>query len=116
MGLDCYVRTPVITDDPDALNAKNLWYGRKENEIHGWMQRQSGMSSEEFNCVDFDLTSEVMDKFESAMNHGLLTPVTGFFFGGANDKEQVLSAAQALLYVARTAIDAGRKPYYTSSW
>lgn len=47
MGLDAYVRVTEISE---------LWYGRKENEIHGWMQRKSGIPADEFNCVELPLT------------------------------------------------------------
>ena len=116
MGLDAYVRIPVITDDPDAPQTKELWYGRKENEIHGWMQRQSGIAAEDFNCVSLPLTSELLDRFESAFKLKLLVPTSGFFFGAANEPDEVVEAAQALLDASRTAIAQGKEPYYSSWW
>ena len=116
MGLDAYVHIPVITDDPDAPQTKKLWYGRKENEIHGWMQRQSGVIAEDFNCVPLPLTSELLDRFESAFKLKLLVPTNGFFFGAANDLDQVAKAAQALLDASRAAIAEGKEPYYSSWW
>ena len=111
MGLDAYVRIPVITDDLDASQSKELWYGRKENEIHGWMQRQSGVPAEDFNCVSLPLTSELLDRFESAFKLKLLVPTSGFFFGAAKEPDE---AAQTLLDASRNAIAAGKEPYYTS--
>ncbi len=106
----------MITDDPDAPTSKQLWYGRKENEIHGWMQRQSGISADNFNCEALPLTTELLDRFESAFKRKLLVPTNGFFFGAANDLDRVAEAAQALLDASRAAIAEGKAPYYTSWW
>lgn len=116
MGLDAYVRIPVITDDPDAPNSKELWYGRKENEIHGWMQKQSGVPAEDFNCVPLPLTSELLDALEKAMNNNELVHTTGFFFGNGNSAEETNEAVTELIKASRQAIANGKKPYYTSWW
>lgn len=106
MGLDAYVRVTEISE---------LWYGRKENEIHGWMQRKSGIPADEFNCVELPLTKELLDEFEADVSK-VLTETTGFFFGGANDKESVAEAAKELIKTARLAINDGHTPAYYSWW
>ena len=116
MGLACYVCTPVALKTGESISNMEIWYGRKENEIHGWMQQKSGKTPEEFNCVDLDLTPEILDEFEFAMKSGGLVPTPGFFFGSPGTNEQVQEAAQKLLTAARTALVEGKQPYYTSWW
>ncbi len=110
MGLDAYVRvkkTKKVT--------KEIWYGRKENEIHGWMQRKSGIPAEEFNCLELPLTKELLDELETDVSAGL-PETTGFFFGSGNNKEGVAEAAKDLINAARLAIADGREPFYFSWW
>ena len=114
MGLDCYVRADF--DNQGETDTEELWYGRKENEIHGWMQRKSGIDADSFNCRELPLDEITLHQFESAMKLGLLTPTGGFFFGSGNDQEDVKSAAQELLDAARSSLAEGGKPYYSSWW
>lgn len=116
MGLDAYVRIPVITDDPDAPNSKELWYGRKENEIHGWMQEHSGIPAEDFNCERLPLTTELLDSLEETMKNKGLQETTGFFFGRGNPVDEVNQAVAELIKVSRQAIANGKEPYYFSWW
>ena len=115
MGLDAYIQKDTVHKDGKVVS-EQLWYGRKENEIHGWMQRQSGVSANEFNCVNLDLTAELLDLFELDAKSNALTPTAGYFFGAPGDKEQVNLAAKTLLQAARDALAEGKKPYYTSWW
>ena len=112
MGLDCY----VVTHLKEKGESQEIWYGRKENEIHGWMQRQSGIDADDFNCKEFPLTAELIDQFEADMLAGELTTTAGFFFGGANSYEEVSEAAQELIDAVREALADGETPYYYSWW
>jgi hypothetical protein len=115
MGLDAYVNIKFAGVDGEE-ETDELWYGRKENEIHGWMQRRSGVAPNNFNCVPFDLTAEILDDFEDAIKKGMLIPTSGFFFGSGNDVESVSIAANELLESARHALSEGDQPYYSSWW
>lgn len=117
MGLDCYVfvEADKVTGE-DTPQDKEIWYGRKENEIHGWMQRHSGIEAIEFNCKNLALTQELLDQFEQDMIAGNLIPTSGFFFGKDNTPESVVVAAQDLLTAARFALANGERPYYYSWW
>jgi hypothetical protein len=115
MGLDAYVRHDFKGVD-DEIESTELWYGRKENEIHGWMQRQSGVLANDFNCVDFELTAELLDEFEDDLKKGMLIPTSGFFFGSGNNQESVTEEATKLLEAARLSLADGNTPYYTSWW
>jgi hypothetical protein len=115
MGLDAYIRHDFKVAD-DEIESSELWYGRKENEIHGWMQRESAVAAEEFNCVEFPLTAALLHKLEADLQANNLVTTKGFFFGGPGAPEHVKEAVQDLLVAARKALDNGQKPYYTSSW
>mgnify|MGYP003435106851 FL=1 len=115
MGLDCYVNVKA-TDEAGKEEVQEIWYGRKENEIHGWMQRQSGVPADDFNCVEFPLTAEILDSFEAALKDGMLVSTTGFFFCCPNAADLVTEAAKDLLAATRNAISEGREPYYYSWW
>jgi len=107
----------IKSDDVTPLGKPTeIWYGRKENEIHGWMQRYSGIPADEFNVINLPLTKELLDDFEESMNLGGLVPTAGFFFGNAGEPEQVREAAQELLTAAREALSQNQEPYYTSWW
>ena len=114
MGLDCY----VFAESSDA--AKNekpaeIWYGRKENEIHGWMQAKSGIPAGEFNCVEFDLTLELLDEL-STVGDKNMPHTTGFFFGPSGDWEEVKAARDALVAAAHIHLSSGERVYYYSWW
>ena len=116
MGLDCYVQRKQKDIQTGESDDQEIWYGRKENEIHGWMQRHSGVASEDFNCVPLPLTTELLDQLETSMLAGLMTPTKGFFFGPDNAVDNVMTAAKELIKVSREALEAGEEIYYTSWW
>lgn len=115
MGLDCYVlvKKPTATD---ANNSEEVWYGRKENAIHGWMQRKSGIPADDFNCVSFPLDYAVIDEFENDSLSGKLTSTSGYFFGGEQEAEAIRQVAHELITNVRESLNRGDKPYYTSWW
>ena len=107
MGLDCYV---------EDAKGEELWYGRKENEIHGWMQRKSGIPAEDFNCKKLLLTEELLEEFISDARDGKLCHTKGFIFGVANDEESVKNNASKLFHAAYPLACDGQKVYYSSWW
>jgi hypothetical protein len=116
MGLDAYVMVKTGTKTKTGKDEANqLWYGRKENEIHGWMQRKSGVPADDFNCVDFPLTLELIHEFEVDVNNRL-PETAGFFFGGNNEYDDVKAAAQDLITAVKVALADGQKPFYSSWW
>ena len=111
MGLDCYVMVKTDTGE-----SEELWYGRKENEIHGWMQRHSGIPAEDFNYVEFPLSADLLDQLEQDLHEGNLTYTSGFFFGGPGTEQEVLGAATELLTRSRQALAEDRDIFYFSWW
>lgn len=112
MGLDCY----VLKKKPKQRKPTEIWYGRKESEIHGWMQRASGVPAEEFNCMDYELTLERLLKFEQDFAAGALTHTVGMFFGSANVQSEIAYNVNEILQAARLAISEGYEVRYTSWW
>lgn len=115
MGLDCYIRKNVVQKD-GKVASEELWYGRKTNEIHGWMQRQSGVPADDFNCVEFYLTKELMDTLQADHVKGNLPATAGFFYGHGGSTEEVATEVKEVLTAAREALNNGELPYYYSWW
>ena len=117
MGLDCYVMVKENegTEVPGE-SARELWYARKLNEVHGWMQRASGIPAEDFNCEPFYLTEEVLAAFEKDWQEGKLSSTSGLFFGGRNSLDDINESVVLLLIESRKALAEGLKPYYYSWW
>ena len=124
MGLDCYVfAEPADADLNDkSTKVEEIWYGRKTNEIHGWMQRKSGIPAEEFNCHKLMLSHELLkemkeDLFTHTLLHsGRFTSTKGSFFGGANDIQYVKDQVEQLIQAAEEALNQGKQVYYDSWW
>lgn len=109
MGLDCYVYARK-KDAASRDSADQIWYGRKENEIHGFFQRYFGLDGD--NCVELDLTEDMLAELQKEAHLGLLKHTTGFFFGGASDKEHVASVVDELVAAARKALADGDDVFY----
>lgn len=133
MGLDMYaVRAkPDMVVDPQAqvdlkpvegANAEQLFYWRKHNALHGWMEklyREKGGTDPNFNCNTVRLTKEDLDRLENAIT-GIsgerLMPTEGFFFGGANASDGRTAEDFNFLTKARAALDEGDIVWYDSWW
>jgi hypothetical protein len=117
MGLDCYVRVSRHegTEVPGE-QIEELWYARKLNEVHGWMQQHSGIPADEFNCERLYLTEELLDELAKDWQEGQLKPTSLFFFGDPNSRDTVNEAVVLLLIKSKQALAAGDRPYYFSWW
>lgn len=120
MGLDCYVYARA-KDAVDDEQDNQIWYGRKTNEIHGWMEQawlelNPERDGAEFNCEDLTLTPELLDELEDAATNKTLAVTTGFFFGVANGDDAVADDVQELVTAARQALADGLHVFYHSWW
>jgi hypothetical protein len=124
MGLDMYAFTVDAKDVGDAVtdvalgdNAVELFYWRKFNALHGWMEQlyriKKGLRVD-FNCTTVRLTSEDLDRLEREANN--LQPVAGFFFGEQAVYPEDLESVADFIAKAREALDYGKAVYYDSWW
>jgi hypothetical protein len=124
MGLDMYAFTVDAKDAGDAVtdvalgdNAVELFYWRKFNALHGWMEQlyrsKKGLRVD-FNCTTVRLTSEDLDRLEREANN--LQPVAGFFFGEQTLYPEQLESVADFIAKAREALDYGKAVYYDSWW
>lgn len=118
MGLDSYAfAVPAGTPYNDET-AKDIQYWRKNNALHGWMERlyRANGGTEMFNCVPLQLTTENLKQLRKDIKANKLTPTEGFFFGmqsyHADEKEEDLAFVDlALIHIAN-----GSDIYYNSWW
>lgn len=103
--------------NPAVNKPRALAYWRKHPNLHGWMEhlwRERGGDGD-FNGDELELTAEDLDNLEYDVQHNLLPPTSGFFFGeGADDyyKEDDLK----FIREARAEMFLGLKVFYNSSW
>ncbi len=98
---------------------QELAYWRKHPNLQGWMEalyRAKG-GTDEFNCVEIELTWEDVDMLEYDIKNGHISNLQtkGFFFGRPSDdyyKEHDLK----FCIDAKAELFLGRKVFYNSSW
>ena len=122
MGLDMYAYTTaeeVSEVDFSVSDSTELYYWRKFNALHGWMEDlyySKGGKSDEFNCDNVQLTADDLDALEEVLKNGLLQPVDGFFFGSQTVEAYQIESASEFIGKARAAIAEGLTVYYSSWW
>lgn len=112
MGLD--QNAFAVTKNGEKVE---LSYWRKHPNLQGWMEQLyiSKGGTEEFNCVDVELTSEDLDNFEKDMLSGSLPETTGFFYG-SNSDEHYKNEDIDFIVKARAELEKGNKVFYSSWW
>ena len=127
MGLDMYAfsvdvevaRGGVVDVALDVDTATEIFYWRKFNALHGWMEdlyRQKGGSKESFNCTTVRLTANDLDRLEMDTGNNKLVPVNGFFFGAQEIDSEDLESVATFVKVARQALAEGKAVFYDSWW
>ena len=129
MGLDMYAWTvPAewagareVDYQPDAdRNTDELFYWRKFNALHGWMEdlyRQKGGDKESFNCTTVRLSEKDLDTLEMDTGNNKLVPRNGFFFGDTSTVyPEDLESVAVFVAKAREAIAEGKAVFYDSWW
>jgi hypothetical protein len=131
MGLDMYAFTVAAKDAGDnvvdlkqyddddnrIIEKEELFYWRKFNALHGWMEqlyRTKGGTDESFNCNTVRLTLEDLDRLEREADS--LKPVEGFFFGAQTIYPEDLESVATFIAKAREALAEDKAVYYDSWW
>ena len=118
MGLDQYAYTGT------GEERKDVFYWRKHNRLQGWMEelyRRKG-GTEEFNCVEVELTFEDIDQLEAAILNKDLPETGGFFFGSDSysdyEDEQYGYKNEDIKFIskAKEILNNNRKLYYSCWW
>jgi len=126
MGLDMYAFTVPADSVGDGAtdvalgdNAVKLFYWRKFNALHGWMEQlyrsKKGLRVS-FNCTTVRLTSEDLDRLEMDTGNNKLVPINGFFFGVTEIYPGDLESVADFIAKARETLADGQAVYYDSWW
>lgn len=118
MGLDmnAYAVPAGTTYDPET--AEEIQYWRKNNALHGWMERlyRTNGGTEMFNCVPLHLTAENLKQLRKDIKADKLTPTEGFFFGAQTYTEEDKKGDLHFIKSALEHIGLGKDIYYNSWW
>ena len=123
MGLDQYAtarRGEAKTDDEGFTyyeDSIELSYWRKHPNLQGWMEElyhEKG-GSQEFNCVDLQLTLGDLDALEESLDEEALPETAGFFFG-TDSSDYYAEQDREFIREARAAIKQGYTVIYNSWW
>ncbi len=133
MGLDMYAFTVAADaagdnvvdlkcyddDDKKLFDTEELFYWRKFNALHGWMEnlyRLKGGTAVSFNCTTVRLDAKDLDRLEMDTGNNKLVPVNGFFFGEQTIYPEDLESIADFIAKAREALVDGKAVYYDSWW
>ena len=123
MGLDQYAnaRKGEATIDEDGYkqwaDTYELAYWRKHPNLQGFMEALyiAKGGTDEFNCVDVELTDADLDRLEADIKGNNL-PDTGGFFFGSNSDDSYKEGDLDFIHDAREHLSMGYKIMYTSWW
>jgi hypothetical protein len=124
MGLDqnLFSRKTVTIDSKGHrvdVEGKELHYWRKHNRLQGWFEqeyRRQGGENEAFNCVEVNVTTDVLDRLEEDIKNNKLPQTSGFFFGQDSYEYDTSEEDLHAIKVAREELAKGREVYYWSWW
>jgi hypothetical protein len=127
MGLDMYAFALPADSVGDKVtdvewlddNRIELFYWRKFNALHGWMEnlyRIKGGAKASFNCTTLRLDAKDLDRLEMDTGNNKLVPVNGFFFGEQTVYPEDLESVAVFIAKAREALADGKAVYYDSWW
>jgi hypothetical protein len=132
MGLDQFMKVANKDDFVSDIEYKEgfqggaeFWYWRKNNALHGYMQKLYATKGgdpnpNEFNCVPVVLTFEDIKKLRNSISEDKLQPTSGFFFGSLryddNRKEEDIAVCEMATKGYLQKENEGKVLYYTSWW
>jgi hypothetical protein len=124
MGLDQFAyKSKVSIDEFTPDNIEQIFYWRKNPNLHGWMEQLWEQRNEDlvvnnpdmhFNTVYLELTADDLTDLEY-QNEGETLPETkGFFFGKSDALHK--NENKEFIEIARQAINDDYRVYYFSWW
>lgn len=130
MGLDMFAFSVpanesirVASTDPDYEfernpNAQETMYWRKNNALHGWMERlyEGKGGTDMFNCEYLHLTADDLRQLIADIEGDKLKPTQGFFFGAQSYSEEEKAEDIGWAKEALRLIEDGLDIYYFSWW
>lgn len=118
MGLDSYAFAVEKGTKFDDETSEEIWYWRKNNALHGWMQElyESKGGSEVFNCVPLHLEFQDLEKLRDDILADKLKPTEGFFFGAQIYTEEEKAGDLKFVREAMELIATGKDIYYFAWW
>ncbi len=126
MGLDMYAVAVNadsvgggVTDVALGDDAKQIFYWRKFNALHGWMEdlyRLKGGTRHDFNITTVRLDLSDLDRLEMDVGANKLVPRNGFFFGSQEIYPEDLESVADFIKLSRQAIAEGKAVFYDSWW
>lgn len=125
MGLDMYAFSVSKADAGDFavdlpfnddVNKNEIFYWRKFNALHGWMEQlyRAKGGTKEFNCTAVRIDLEDLDRLLKEADS--LQPINGFFFGEQTIYPEDRESIDAFVNKAFMEIADGRVVYYDSWW
>lgn len=127
MGLDMYISKSKDAEvdgmgfgTPD--DTEELHYFRKFNALHSYfadkyLELHPNLNASDFNCINVEITKEMLEEIEQGFSEESILPRSGFFFG---DTSRVfpyhLIELGKMIIKAEQAFDEGYKVFYSSWW
>lgn len=99
---------------------EHLHYFRKHSDLHGviqecWLEKNPDMDGEDFNCVEFEITMNEVDRINDFMaNRHTNKHYTGFFWGQSNEEDW--KETIPVLEEISDLLSKNQKVVYTSWW
>jgi hypothetical protein len=114
MGLDMYAH---------KVQKEELAYWRKHNRLQGWFEREyfeAHPNDSDFNCKDFYLNEELLNKLEEDIKKDSLPKTEGFFYGDDSytwkERDEMKQYDLQFVANARKAIKEGYDIVYSCWW
>ena len=115
MGLDQYANSRSSSGE-----LSELAYWRKHNRLQGWMEAlwtmKTGLSADELNCQELQLTMEDLEQLEKCILHKTLPATQGFFFGSDSYERETDGYDLHFVQTAKAAIENGEEVIYSCWW
>lgn len=107
----------------DAINdnLEEIAYWRKHNALHGffldkWLADDPQNQAEEFNCLYFKVTLDMLDELEARVKTSSLTQREGFFWGTYDLSAEYREDDLKFIEEARQILLAGDAVLYSCWW